>query len=179
MPEYQIRWITDGIAVSCAPRSHGDLEMIQKAGIEAIINLCAECYDLHESEKRAGFDVLYLPIPDECAPQMAELEEAVSWLDTQVASGGKVLVHCRFGIGRTGTLVAAYLLCKGFSIRTALRKMKHTPAMPMSAEQWGRLKDYSDSLGIPVSEVEDAEDTAEGATDTFFKKWESMLTWFK
>ena len=178
MAEYPMRWITDDLAVGYAPRSHDDLETIKNAGIDAIVNVCAECYDLHETEEAAGFDVLYLAVADECAPELPDLEKLVAWLDERVSSGRKVLVHCRFGIGRTGTLVAAYLLYKGSDIRTALKSMKHTPAMPISVEQWRLLRHYSDRLGYPASTIKDIESSSEDTKGTFFDKWETMLKWF-
>ena len=55
MQQYPVRWITTELAVGYAPRSHEHLETIRAHGIAAIINLCAECYDLHDTEKNAGF----------------------------------------------------------------------------------------------------------------------------
>ena len=88
------------------------------SGIGAILNLCAEFCDLHSIEEKAGFEVWYLPIADEEAPDLQELEKALDWLDECLYLGKKVLVHCRFGIGRTGTVVNAYLLRKGLGHET-------------------------------------------------------------
>ena len=57
--EYPVRWITDQLAVGYAPRSHDHLEIIRSQGITAIVNLCAECYDLHHTEKDAGRDSFF------------------------------------------------------------------------------------------------------------------------
>ena len=59
-PEYPMRWITPNLAIGYGPRSPSDLKSMQKQGIDAVLNLCAECYDLHEAEERAGFSVYYL-----------------------------------------------------------------------------------------------------------------------
>ena len=110
MPEYPLRWITDELAVGYSPKSYEDLDFIKEQGIGAIVNLCAECYDLHEIEVKAGFEVYYFPIADERAPDMEDIKKAFAWLDDVINQDQKVLVHCRFGIGRTGTFVIAYLL---------------------------------------------------------------------
>jgi NagD protein len=65
MPQYPVRWITTELAVGYAPGSYNDLAAIRAQGVAAIVNLCAECYDLVDIEKNAGFDVYYIPIPDE------------------------------------------------------------------------------------------------------------------
>ena len=179
MQEYPIRWITSDLAVGYAPRSHNDLATIRNQGIAAIVNLCAECYDLYEIEKNAGFDVHFIPIPDEEAPTMESLEMALDWVTDCLDSGKKVLVHCRFGIGRTGTFVAAYLMRNGDSIKTALQKMEHTPSTPMSTQQFKLLKEYCDKLGLSKAAVVEAQSDMNVASDSFFKKWAAIEKWFE
>lgn len=179
MKDYPVRWITTELAVGYAPRSHNDLAAIRAQGIAAIVNLCAECYDLCDSEKHAGFDVYFVPVPDEEAPALEDLEEALAWVADGINSGKKVLVHCRFGIGRTGTFVAAYLMSKGHSLKAAIRKMKHTPSIPMSRHQWDMLDRYSEKLGVSKAGVPELQEEIEPSTDSFFKKWEAMLDFFK
>ena len=47
--QFPVRWITDQIAISYAPRSHADIEAIKASGIDAVLNLSAECYDCMRS----------------------------------------------------------------------------------------------------------------------------------
>ena len=86
MRKYPVNWITTELAVGYAPRSHDDLETIRAQGITAIVNLCAECYDLADSEKSAGFHVYFVPVPDEEAPAMEDLERAVAWIEDNTMS---------------------------------------------------------------------------------------------
>ncbi len=68
---------------------YDDLRLIKAEGIDAIVNLCGEFCDLHEIEQKNGFEVYYLPIPDECAPDLADMEKALAWLDETIQSGKK------------------------------------------------------------------------------------------
>ena len=175
MPEYPIRWITTELAVGYAPRSHKDLAAIRAQGIAAIVNLCAECYDLYNIEKNAGFDVYYAPIADEEAPALEDLEKALAWVTDCINSGKKILVHCRFGIGRTGTFVAAYLMSRGHNIKAALRKMKHTPSLPMSRNQWDLLERYAEKLGVSKAGLTELQEEVEQPSDSFFRKWDKGI----
>jgi protein-tyrosine phosphatase len=145
---YQLTWITDDLAVGYAPMSYADLDCIRSQGIDAIVNLCGEFCDLHEIQEKTGFEVYYLPIPDESAPDMEEMERALAWLDEAIYLGKKVLVHCRHGIGRTGTFVTSYLLRRGLGLKLASKKLKHTRANPTNYCQWKLLKEYGKKSGV-------------------------------
>ena len=141
-PAYRLTWITDYLAVGHAPLSFVELDSIKKQGINAIINLCAEFDDLHEVENKSGFEVYYLPIQDENTPDMDDMERALAWLDEAIYLGKKTLVHCRHGIGRTGTFVTSYLLKRGLGLKVATQKMRNTSAAPTNYIQWKFLKKY-------------------------------------
>lgn len=145
---YQLTWITDYLAVGCAPMSYVEFEAIREQGIDAIVNLCAEFCDLHEIEEKSGFEVYYLPIPDENAPDMEDMEKALAWLDESIYLGKKILVHCRHGIGRTGTFVTSYLLRRGLGLKVASRKMKCASATPTNYCQWELLRKYGNKSGV-------------------------------
>lgn len=130
MSKYELTWVTEHLAAGHAPFSHEDLAAMKGQGIDAIVNLCGEYCDLHEIQQDSGFEVCYLPIADECAPDMVEMEKAIEWVDEIIDQGKKVLVHCRFGIGRTGTFVTAYLLKHGLNLKAAAKILKSTRANP-------------------------------------------------
>lgn len=174
MAEYKLNWITTHLAVGYAPMSYEELDSLKSQGINAIMNLCAEFCDLHEIEEQAGFEVYYLPIQDESVPDMEEMEKALAWLDEAVYLGKKVLVHCRHGIGRTGTFVAAYLIRKGFGLKLAAKKLELTYATPANYEQWRLLRKYGKKEG----ELKIREPSLEGRhvvdLSDFFAEYEAI-----
>lgn len=143
---YALTWITDQLAVGHAPMFDVDLDVLRDNGIDAIVNLCGEFCDLHELQSEAGFEVHYVPIPDECAPDMKAMETAFEWVDNVIAQGRKVLVHCRFGVGRTGTFVTAYLMKKGLDMKAAAKALRHSRANPTHHCQWKLLRAYRKKL---------------------------------
>ncbi|MBU0961240.1 MAG: dual specificity protein phosphatase family protein [Proteobacteria bacterium] len=144
---YTITWITNQLAVGYAPMSYEELDSIKDQGVGAIVNLCGEFCDLHELEEKSGFEVYFLPIPDECAPDMELMEQALQWLDEALYLKKKVLVHCRHGIGRTGTFVSAYLLRRGLGLKYTEKKLKGTRANPSNYSQWKLLRKYGKRQG--------------------------------
>ena len=147
MSQYPITWITDGLAVGYAPMSYAELDSIKARGVDAIVNLCAEFSDLHTIEESSGFEVCYLPIWDEETPDLEDMEKALAWLDEALYLGKKVLVHCRYGIGRTGTFVTSYMIRKGLTIKAASRKLKSSRAAPSNYGQWKLVKKYGKKSG--------------------------------
>lgn len=145
---YELHWITSHLATGHAPMSYAHLDDIRAQGISAIINLCDEFCDLHEIEETSGFDVFYLPIPDECAPDRAAMEQGLDWLDEAIYLNKKVLVHCRMGHGRTGTFIAAYLMRRGFDFKGAQKTMKGRNANPATFAQRRFLKKYGKEEGV-------------------------------
>lgn len=144
---YQVTWVTDQLGVGHAPMSHPQLDAIKAEGVDAILNLCGEFCDLHDIETDAGFEVHYLPLEDEEAPGLIELEKTLEWLDEAIYLGKKVLIHCRHGIGRTGTVLNAYLLRRGLGHKLAGKALKKVKSKPANFVQWRTIRKYGKQSG--------------------------------
>lgn len=159
-----------------APRSEENLQSAYASGIRSIVNLCAECYDLHEIEKKAKFEVYYLPIPDEGAPEIQELESVIHWINQQIASGNPILVHCRYGIGRTGTVVLAFLMNTGKDFKTARKMMKSTPSWPSTRLQKDLVDRYILNLN-GTSIIKHFSNTPTATLGKYFENFKQILKW--
>lgn len=137
---YPLYWVTPNLATGPAPMSYDHLEHLRAKGVDAILNLCAEYCDLHDIESSQGFEVHYLPVEDEETPQLQALEEALAWLDEAIYLGKKVYVHCRHGIGRTGTVISAYLLRRGLGSKLVKQKIKKLRSQPANFDQWWLIR---------------------------------------
>jgi len=139
---HPMTWITDHLAVGPAPMSFAALDDLRSQGVRGILNLCAEFTDLHSIEAEQGFEVYHLPIEDEQAPDLAELDKALDWLDEAIYLGKKVFIHCRHGIGRTGTVLNAYILRRGLGHRRAWLKLRPLRSQPANFRQWRMVRRY-------------------------------------
>jgi len=174
MSAYRLHWITEHLALGHAPMSYDELDSLRSQGIDAIVNLCGEFCDLHKIEADQGFEVYYLPTCDDEAPTIPDLEKALDWLDEAIYLGKKVLVHCRQGIGRTGTFVTAYLLRKGFGMKLARKKVEKTRAGFTSFPQWRLLRRYKKNSGELTFRVPSLETKRTVDLKPFFQDYEIL-----
>jgi atypical dual specificity phosphatase len=75
---------------------------------------------------------LHLPVPDSLAPTQDQLERGVAAIDAALRDGVRVAVHCAAGLGRSGTLIAAYLVSQGATPDEAIAQVR--AARPGSVE---------------------------------------------
>jgi protein-tyrosine phosphatase len=146
-----VNWLIPGhLAKSFIP-DNGDLVAWQKEGIESVVNLLEPHFDdVVRQERTQGFKVLHSPIPDMCSPSIDQLETIIRWIDREIKEGKKVLVHCFAGIGRTGTVLTAYLIFKGEEVENALKHVLAVGSEPQSLEQLEILEQFSLLLGKKI-----------------------------
>lgn len=112
-----------------------DLAAIRQAGIEALASLTETPPD-PGTIAGAGMTHAHFPIADETAPGIDLLAEAVSWIAGELGAGRPVLVHCLAGEGRTGTVLAAWLVRGGQSAAEAIAQVRRVcPGAVETAEQ--------------------------------------------
>ena len=100
-----------------------DLRWLREQGIGAILSLTETplpAQALLQHDLRS----LHLPIDDEMAPHPQDFLAALDFIDQQHIQRRAVLVHCRIGEGRTGSILAAYLIRQGATPQQALAQLR-------------------------------------------------------
>ena len=72
---------------------------------------------------------MHLPFSDTTAPDedwMNQFDQTKGQLLDLIKEGGKVVVHCKGGLGRAGTVAALLLLCLGLPASMAISMVRKT-----------------------------------------------------
>lgn len=103
-------WVEDGAVLGCAyPRTEQALSGLAVQGVRVLVNLHERAHDPRRL-KRHGLREIHLPVRDFAAPHPEQIEGGVSAMLEARTAGEVVAVHCGAGLGRTGTLLACYLV---------------------------------------------------------------------
>lgn len=104
-------------------RFAADLSWLRAEGIRSILSL-TETPLPADALQRGDFSYLHLAVDDLTAPTPLQLQQALGFIDWQRALGRPVVVHCRMGQGRTGTVLAAYLIRDGMTADAAIAHLR-------------------------------------------------------
>ena len=85
------------------------------------------------------------PITDFGVPSVPGMEAILSDIQTALDQGGKVYLHCRAGIGRTGTVAATWLVSQGMSAQQAL---------DLLAQKWRVVDKYAQEPHSPETKAQ-------------------------
>ncbi|THV05392.1 phosphatases II [Dendrothele bispora CBS 962.96] len=100
------------------------LEYFEKRNVKLVVRLNTQLYDRKTFMER-GIDHMELYFDDGTNPTDEIVRTFIDVSDRVVESGGVVAVHCKAGLGRTGTLIGAYLVWKyGFTANEAIAFMR-------------------------------------------------------
>ncbi len=118
-------WVREAkLAASGRPYSKGQVDWLRDNGVTAILTLTEE--PLPGGWTR-GLETRHIPLADHAAPSPAEMKRGAEYIATAVSEGKVVLVHCLAGKGRTGCVLAAYMMAyEGKSARQAIDELRST-----------------------------------------------------
>lgn len=141
-------WIVEGMLAGCSRPGAGggnldaDLALLVDRGVGALLTL-TETSLPPGSLERHGLRGLHLPVDDFTAPTTRQLLDAFAFLDDALGIGTAAAVHCMAGQGRTGTILAAWLVRGGLSASEAIATVRaacpgaiESPPQVAALEAW-------------------------------------------
>ena len=130
-----------------------DLDLISDQKAATVVTLLEnhefrllKVQDLGAETERRGMAWHHLPIIDGGAPD-GKFEtlwlSAGKMLHAELSRGGLIVVHCRGGLGRTGTVAARLLMERGVMVEEAIRRVR---AARLGAIETTEQEDYLRNL---------------------------------
>lgn len=120
-----------------------DLESLKGAGIGAVVTLTEYALE-SDAVETSGLEVLHLPIPDMTPPSREDIEQFTHFVDEALSADKPVAAHCLAGRGRTGTMLACYLVKQGLDAAAAIAQIREQrPGSIETQEQVMAVFDYA------------------------------------
>ena len=135
-------WILQGsLAGAMGPTDRRHLIYFEQRDITAVVRMEENTI----SAEPWGFTELYDPVPDFQAPSMEQIDRIVSFVEQQIETWERpTVVTCAAGIGRTGTILAAYLVNTGYEPDEAIAYIRQLrPGSIQTPEQEEAVRQYA------------------------------------
>jgi protein tyrosine/serine phosphatase len=136
-PHPNCYWVLPGRLLAGEYPKRDKLKQCLDAGITFFIDLTEKktsYIEKHQAKvRKQGKAIEYcsMPIKDNSTPTPAFMKKILDTIDGALEHGHRVYVHCRAGVGRTGTVIGCYLVRHGM---TGLQALKHL------AQLWSTVK---------------------------------------
>ena len=127
-----------------------DLDALRQCGVTTLITLTER--DLpQDALQRHGLRNLHLPVRDREPPTVAQIQMLLMRMEVLLRKNEVLAVHCLAGLGRTGTVLAAWLVREGLTATEALRRVRLLDAgYVQSDDQEAFLQRYEDTILMKI-----------------------------
>lgn len=123
-----------------------DLKALSRCGITMLITLTEKDFP-QDALARHGLKNFHLPVYDQEPPTVAQMQMLLARMSAALRRGEVLAVHCLAGLGRTGTVLAAWLVREGLTAEEALRRVRLIDAQYVQSDaQEALLHEFENAL---------------------------------
>ena len=125
--------IEEKLAGSAIPTSKEEIDWLKQEGVKSIVTIREEPL---EDEWIKDVNYLHVHSNDMGIPEFSDLVNSVDFIHQRITNDEPVMVHCLAGLGRTGTILACYLIkYEGMTADDAIEKVRR--------ERHGSIQSFS------------------------------------
>jgi atypical dual specificity phosphatase len=140
-------WVIENeIAGMASPAGKDDAlwPWLAERGIGLVVSLTTRAPDKNVLA-RHGLELLHLPVQDFTPPTPDDIDAFVEHARFHRHEGRAIVVHCGAGIGRTGTMIACYLVDRGMTAEEAVATVrKKRPGSVETKEQADAVASFAE-----------------------------------
>ena len=142
-------WVLDNeLAGSQGPVNLQDLFFLHQQGVRAVIRMEERTIP---ADTGGYLDIvdLFVPVRDFTPPDQDQIQHMIDFIDEQAVRNERpVVVSCYAGIGRTGTVLACYLVTRGMEPSDAIAEVRRLrPGSIQTPEQEAAVFEYARRQG--------------------------------
>jgi len=141
---FNFSWLIDGQVAGMAHPPRDAEPWLSDQGVTAVVSLT-----MRPPASLGELNTLHAPIPDMTPPSLDLLMRTVEFMREELVAGGAVAVHCAAGIGRTGTVLAAFLVSNGLTASEAIRAVRlRRPGSIETRSQEEVVHKFAELMGV-------------------------------
>lgn len=144
MQPFGFSWVDPPhLAAMARPSDIEEFRWLRANGVQLLITL-TETPPPRADLDEAGLLGMHVPVVDFHAPSLEQIEQCISAIAKAREQKLGVGIHCMAGLGRTGTILAAYFVTQGYSAEEAVDHVRRIrPSSIESDEQAAAVGAYA------------------------------------
>ncbi len=141
-------WLIEGeVAGHAQPAGEEELKWLYSQGIRSLVHMERWPDRLLQMANRLGMVDLCIPVKDFTAPALHEVQQMIDFMLKSVLEGKPVGVSCGAGNGRTGTVLACYLVARDHTAEGLVIQVRQKrPGAVETTGQFEVIRQYLDAL---------------------------------
>ena len=138
-------WVVEKqIAASGIPQSKKDVDFIITQGISFILVLTTTFPNVFLNN--SNLKIKHLSLIDHSILPIDKIIEALDFIQTSIDDNSEILIHCRAGKGRTGTILASYFINSGWDVQKSVKHIRKLRPGSIEKKQIRALEIFKEYL---------------------------------